>query len=85
VNTKWSTIWEVPGTTLKADAADVNSIRAIVKGNAITVIINGKTIKTVRAQIPSGDFKFGFRGEYSKTSATPVEFTIHSFKATEAK
>jgi hypothetical protein len=84
-NGKFATVWEVPDATVKTDPADVNAIRAIVKGNAVTVLVNGKTIKTVRAQIPSGDFKFGFRGEYYKPSATPVEFPVHAFKATEAK
>ncbi len=85
-NNKWSTVWELPNAAaIKASPADVISLRAVVKGNTITVIVNGQTIKSVRAQIPSGDFKFGFYGQYGNASAAPVEFAVRSYKVTEAK
>lgn len=84
---KWSTVWELPGNkVLKTGTGDVNSVRAVVKGGAITVIVNGQTIKTVRAQIPStGDFKFGYYVAHSVASDMPVEFIAQSYKVTEVK
>jgi hypothetical protein len=82
-NNQWSTIWEAAtNNVIKTGPTDVNSVRAIVKNGAITVIVNGQTIKSVRAQIPSGDLKFGFHAEYNKTSATPVLFPVRSYKVT---
>ena len=85
-NNKWSTVWELPNAAaIKTGPADVISLRAVVKGNTITVIVNGQTIKSVRAQIPSGDFKFGFYGQYGNASAAPVELAVRSYKVTDAK
>jgi hypothetical protein len=82
-NNQWSMVWEAPTNNLvKTGPTDVNSVRAVVKNGTITVIVNGQTVKSVRAQIPNGDLKFGFFAEYTKTSATPVLFTVHSYKVT---
>lgn len=85
VNNKSNIIWTVPDAAIKTDASAVNSVRAVVKNGAITVIVNGHTIKTVRAQIPSGDHLFGFLIQYTNGSATPVEASLRSYKVTEAK
>jgi hypothetical protein len=76
-------VWEAPTNNLvKTGPTDVNSVRAVVKNGTITVIVNGQTVKSVRAQIPNGDLKFGIYGQYGKSSATPVSFTVHSYKVT---
>jgi len=77
------TVWAAPTNNLvKTGPTDVNSVRAVIKNGTITVIVNGQTVKSIRAQMQSGDLKFGFQGEYSKPSATPVSFTVHSSKVT---
>lgn len=48
----------------------------------IAVIVNGQTVKSVGAQIPGGDFKFGFHVAYNKASATPVLFPVRTYKVT---
>lgn len=57
-------------------------MRAVVKNGTIAVIVNGQTVKSVRAQIPIGEFKFGFYADHNKASATPVLFTVRSYKVT---
>ena len=67
---------------IKKGHGDVNSVRLVVKNNGtLTAIVNGKAIKSVRAQIPDDNRKFGFRVGYVK-SAAPVAFLIRSFKVT---
>jgi hypothetical protein len=84
---KWSTVWETPANSnlVKTGPTDVNFVRAVVKDGAITVIVNGQTVKTVRAKIPDGDLKFGFGVEYNKTSAAPVSFPVLSYKVTSVE
>jgi len=84
IGDKWSTVWETPANNnlVKTGPTDVSSVRAVVKNGTVTVIVNGQTVKSVRAQIPAGDFKFGFAVEYNKTSAAPVSFAVHSYKVT---
>lgn len=81
---KWSTVWETPANNslVKTGPTDVNSVRAVVKDGTITVIVNGQTVKSVRALFPSGNLKFGFGAEYNEPSAKPVLFTVHSYKVT---
>jgi hypothetical protein len=83
-NSRWSTIWQTPpnNNLVKTGPTDVNSVRAVVKNGTIAVIVNGQTLKSVRAQMPGGDLKFGFYAEYDKASATPVLFPVHSYKVT---
>jgi len=83
VDDKWSTIFETTTNNLvKIGPTDVNSVHAIVKNGTITVVVNGQTVKTIRAQIPSENLKFGFRGEYDKSSSKPVLFSVRSYKVT---
>jgi hypothetical protein len=81
---KFATVWETTANNnlVKTSATDVNSLRAVVKNGTITFIVNGQTVKSVRAQIPGGDLKFGFVAEYNKASATPVSLSVRSYKAT---
>ena len=63
----------------------MNSARAIVKNGIIAVIVSSQTVKSVRAQIPGGDFKFGFQVAYNKASAAPVLFPVRSYKVIAAE
>lgn len=82
-NGKYFTVWKAATNNLvKTGPTDVNSVRAAVKNGRITVIVNGQTVKSIRAKIPSGDLKFGFVGGYHNPSAKPVSFTVHSYKVT---
>jgi len=64
-NGKHFTVWEAATNNLvKTRPTDVNSVRAVVKNGTIMVIVNGQAVKSVRAQIPGGDLKFGFYVEY---------------------
>ncbi len=83
-NKKWSTVWEVTGNvSVKSGPADVNAIRAVVKDNQITVIVNGQTIKSVRAAIPAGDLKFGIYAECQKSQSVPLDFNPKSLSSLE--
>jgi hypothetical protein len=83
-NNQLSSVWTTAAANnlVKTGLTDVNSVRAVVKGGSITVIVNGQTVKSVRAAMPGGDLKFGFMGNYNKRSATPVFFPVHSYKVT---
>jgi hypothetical protein len=82
-NRTFSTVWEAPTNNLvRTGATDVNSVRAVVKNGTIMVIVNGQTVKCVRAKIPRGDFKFRFHGQYKQPSAMPVVFPVRSRKVT---
>ncbi|MCI0466979.1 MAG: hypothetical protein L0Y57_08250 [Beijerinckiaceae bacterium] len=85
-NNQWSTIFEtMTKNVVKTSPADVNSVRAVVKNGTITVIVNGQTVKSVRAQFPSGDLKFGFRRSYRKSSTAEVLFNAGPYKVTTAE
>jgi hypothetical protein len=81
---KYSKVWQTEANTslVKTGPTDVNSVRAVVKNGTITVIVNGQTVKSVRALIPSDDLKFGFYAQHTKPSATPILFTVRSYKVT---
>jgi len=83
-NNKASVIWKTAANNslVKAGPTDVNSVRAVVKNGTVTVIVNGQTVKSVRALIPNGELKFGFRADYGKPSATPVLVPVRSYKVT---
>lgn len=84
VNNQFSVVWltAANNSLVKTGPTDVNSVRAVVKNGMITVIVNGQTVKSVRAQIPTGDLKFGFHGQYHNPSAKPVSFPVRSYKVT---
>jgi hypothetical protein len=82
-NSKWSIVREaVTNNLVKTGPTDVNSVRAVVKNGTIAVIVNGQTVNSVRAMIPDGVLQFGFYGEHSKSTATPVSFPVRSYKVT---
>ena len=64
-----------------------NAIEAIVKNSNISVLLNGKLVKNIRAQIPASDSHFGFYF-YLQSDAglkAPGVFSIKSIKVTEAQ
>jgi hypothetical protein len=78
-------LWSVDQkSTANLAAGASNAIEAIVKGTTISVLLNGVLVKTIRAQIPNGDLRFGFDLEVGR-AATPGAFTIKSIKVTEAQ
>jgi hypothetical protein len=78
-------IWSVDQKSIaNLTSGSSNSIEAIVKGSTISVLLNGKLVKTIRAQIPNGDFRFGFDLDVNP-AAPPGVFTIKSIKVTEAQ
>jgi hypothetical protein len=84
VNSQLSLVWETTTTNVvKPSPRDVNSVRVVAKSGMVTVIVNGQTVKSVRAQFPSDDLKFGFIYD-SGSATTPVLFTVLSYKVTSA-
>ncbi len=83
-NNQWSTIFSTPPNSnlVKTGPTDVNSVRAVVKNGTITIIVNGKTVRSVRAQMPGGDLKFGFKRSFMNASSQPVVFTVGPYKVT---
>jgi hypothetical protein len=78
-------LWSVDRkSTANLTQGSSNAIEAIVKGSMISVLLNGKLVKTIRAQIPNGDLRFGFDLEVGR-AAPPGDFTIKSIKVTEAQ
>lgn len=78
-------LWSVDQkSTANLTKGSSNAIEAIVKGSTISVLLNGRLVKTIRAQIPKGDLRFGFDLEVGR-AAPPGDFTIKSIKVTEAK
>jgi hypothetical protein len=67
---------------LMAGNTDVNSVRVVVKKGTITVVVNGQKVKSVRAQAPTNELKFGIDVETTNPSATPITFTMRSYKVT---
>ena len=82
----FTTLWSVDQkANAKLGPGEFNSIEAIVKGNLISVVLNGKAVKAVRAQIPAGDLQFGFQVGSGVDAKDPSAFALKSFKVTEAQ
>lgn len=78
-------IWFVDQkSTANLTEGSSNSIEAVVKGSTISVLLNGKLVKAVRAQIPNGDFRFGFNLDNAGSRVNGV-FKVKSVKVTEAQ
>lgn len=85
-NNQWTTLWEaVTNNLVQTGPTDVNSVRAILQNGTVTVIVNGQTVKSVRARFPSGDLKFGLFAEYNKTSTAPILYSVRSYKVTSVE
>jgi len=85
VASKWQQIFSVqnaPG--FKADPGASNALRVNTVGGKITAYLNGKLVKAVRAQVPSGDLKFGVYAQWDKKAAHPP-INVTSFKVTSGQ
>ena len=67
---------------VKTGAGDVNALRVVVQGGLITATVNGKLLKKIRAQVPSGELKFGIYAQVSKQIPSDVSFIFKDFKVT---
>jgi hypothetical protein len=82
-STDFVNLWSIDQKSIgKWTSGSSNSIEAIVNGSTISVLLNGKVVKTIRARIPNGDFRFGIDLEVYKN---PGVFKIKSVKVTEVQ
>src|SRR5262249_17308700 len=86
VDKKWVRIADLTNPGVKPDVGSVAAIRVQAAGNLITPSINGEDLKKVRAQMPSGPLRFGFRLETSKENPPPgIDVSWKRFKVTDGK
>jgi len=86
VDGKWTTIWSMANPSLVKIGPDaVNAVRAVIKGNLITVYVNGKTVRAVRAGMPDGELKFGILAEFTTASKESLPFPVKSVKVTKGQ
>lgn len=78
---KWAKIWLVENSTAVKPGTP-NSLRAIAKGGKIDILVNGVDIKTVRAQMPTGNLRFGVYAQSDKVPAPAVDVSITGYKVT---
>jgi len=77
-NGNWNRI--VAGTA-PVKPTETNSIRAIAKGDLITLFVNGQEFKKVRAQ-NTGASRFGMYTAVDKPLTDPIKFRFQNFKVT---
>jgi hypothetical protein len=63
----------------------VNAIRVTVKEGKITLFVNGKQLKVVRAQIPTGPLRFGMYVQVDKAVQSQVDVDFKSYKVTSGQ
>lgn len=82
-NGNWQTVAEVPKSpAVKTDAGAVNSLRVIAKGGKIQIMVNGTSVKTVRAQVPTGTLRFGIYAGLSKAPGQAQTVAFKQYKVT---
>jgi hypothetical protein len=83
---KWTRIADLTNPNIKPDVGSVVAIRVQAAGNLIAPSINGVDLKKVRAQMPSGALRFGFRFETAKDNPPPgIDVSWKRFKVTDGK
>jgi hypothetical protein len=83
-NGAWTSIARVPNApSFKADGP--NALRVTTLGGKIAISLNGQPVKTVRAQIPEGDFRFGVYGQVDKTTDAAPPIVISGYKVTSGQ
>jgi hypothetical protein len=84
VNGNWNSVFKVPNApSFKAGGS--NAFRVTTLGGKIVVSLNGQPVKTVRAQVPEGDFRFGIFGQVDKLTENATPITVTSFKVTSGQ
>ena len=83
-NGVWTSIAKVPNAPgFKADGA--NALRVTTLGGRIAISLNGQPVKTVRAQIPEGEFRFGVYGQVDKGADGAPPIVVSSYKVTSGQ
>jgi hypothetical protein len=83
-NSAWNSIVKVPNAPgFKADGP--NALRVTTLGGKIVVSLNGQPVKTVRAQVPEGDFRFGIYGQLDKPADGATPILVTSYKVTSGQ
>jgi hypothetical protein len=75
-------IWsQIVSGTAPIKPTETNSIRAVAKGNLITLFVNDQEFKKVRAQ-NTGGLRFGMYTAADKPLTDPIEFKFQNYKVT---
>jgi hypothetical protein len=60
---------------------EANSVRAVAKGNLITLFVNGQEFKKIQAQNTGGS-RFGMYVEADKAPTDPIKYKFQNYKVT---
>ena len=86
VTGNYSTIYTAQDTiAVNTTPGAVNVIRVTVKEGKITLFVNGKQLKVVRAQIPAGPLRFGMYAQVDKAIQSEVDVDFTSYKVTSGQ
>ena len=81
MNGNWTNIATVPNAqAFKPDAT--NALRVTTLGGKIVISLNGQLVKTIRAQIPDGELRFGIYGQLDKAADGASPILVTSYKVT---
>ena len=80
VNKEWSTIFKGADLQL-VKPYSTNNLHVVIKDGLITMSVNGKEVKKVRAQTPPGPLRFGLRAQSMPMPGT-VDVKFQNFKVT---
>lgn len=78
----WTTVFTQNDCGLQTAPDAVNTLRVMVKDGRLTEFVNGKQVKSVRAQIPTVPQKFGFYAQLDKTLDKQVDVKVTRFRVT---
>jgi hypothetical protein len=83
-NGTWSQVIKFPNAPgFKPDGS--NALRVTTLGSKIAISLNGQPVKTVRAQVPEGDFRFGIYGQLDKPTDGATPILVTSYKVTSGQ
>lgn len=80
VNNQWANVFKVEDAPV--EPTNVNHLRVMVEDGLITMFVNGKEIRKVRAQTPPGLLRFGLRAEPGKAMSGTFDVKFQNFKVT---
>ncbi len=81
---KWQIIFSVPNAPgFKSEPNSVNSIRVNTLKGRVTIYLNGKEVKAIRAQVPTGQMRFGMSAFWVKNldGRPPIKITNYNVTA----
>lgn len=81
VNNKWAAIHSQEMNGVKKTPGASNLLRVTLKGNVVSMYVNGVKYRDQRAQAPTTDTRFGVRVERSKVGDEQM-FMFKNFKVT---